>query len=1605
MSVALQKTDKNQKKASFLVSVLENMRARLSPEEHGLAAAFTRQFWARVSDEDLADRNPEDGTGATIASLRRFQHHKPNDVLIDVENPEYERDGWASPHSVIMIVHADMPFLTDSVLMELSRHELVVHHLQNVVFRTVRTEDGTLQRLIQDGSGGQGAGGTPEVLIYAEIDRVETSRLQALEARVAEILRDVRAVVADFGPMKQRLAEIASDVSRDRPPLPADEIEEGLAFLDWLMHNSFTFLGYREFDFSDGVMRQIPGSALGILKTRDAATARVIAEQPQDTRAFILERHLLAFSKSGTRSQVHRPAYPDYIAVKKFNKSGEVIGEHGFFGMYTSPVYTERPERIPMIRRKVANIMARSQLDPNGFDGKVLAQVLATYPREELFQASEDELFRVAMAVTNIHERRRTRVFLRRDRYGLFYTCLVFMPRDLYNTRIRIKIQRLLIDALGAEDAPFHVLFSESILVRLHFTLRVPPGTMRDVDTDELERRIVALTRDWGQDLRQALMQEFGETRGRQLADQYLDAFPASYREDFSVRAAVHDIDDAEKLCPTNNLSMRFHRPPERSAERANLKIFHLGDPLSLSAILPALENMGVRVIGGQPYEIHCVNGKTISIHDFELTYSRALDIAEIGPRFEDAFVRLWNGLADNDSYNRLVLAAGLTSREVNVLRSYARYMRQTRFGFSQDFISDTLLKNAEIAGRLARYFVDRFSLRESHDHTPARQEILTLLDGVALLNEDRVLRRFLEMIDATVRTNYFQETAEGAPKAYLSVKLMPQQLAGLPQPVPKYEIFVFSPRVEGVHLRAGSIARGGLRWSDRHEDFRTEVLGLVKAQIVKNSVIVPTGAKGGFVVRRPPPERDAFMAEGVACYKQFISGLLDITDNIVAGAVVPPRNVRRYDGDDPYLVVAADKGTATFSDYANGVAESYGFWLGDAFASGGSNGYDHKKMAITARGGWISVQRHFLERGIDVQKDSITIVGVGDMSGDVFGNGLLRSEAVQLVAAFNHLHVFIDPNPVPATSFSERARLFALQRSGWNDYDPKLISPGGGVFARSMKRIPISLEMKARFGITADGLSPDELINALLKAPVDLVWNGGIGTYVRSTVEADADVGDRANDHVRVTAAELKAKVFGEGGNLGMTQAARVEYALAGGGVNTDFIDNSAGVDCSDHEVNIKILLNQLVADGDLTGKQRNQLLAEMQNDVAGLVLNDNFKQAQAISLAERNARARPSEFQRFITRMETDQRLDRALEGVPTDDVLAERVSRGSGLTRPELAVLLSYAKTHLKERLIASDIHKDPAVAKMIFEEFPQAIDTRFGDAVHRHRLSREIVATMSANDVVHHLGITSTVHLAELVGGEPDEIVRGYFVAAHCFSIREWFTQIETADFDGVKKLEMMIELMQLARLATRWFVRNRRASLDVAKLQEHFTPKVRALLPFRLALMGTSGAARADERAKARMAAGASEQLANATSNAPAWAVSLPIIEAAEQIHADPGAVAQVFAVLNHAIGIDWLAERLIELMPTSLWQGMERDALIDELMALHASLAARIHGETPAADPESSVKGWLERYGLFARTWKTALESAQRASGLDMSLLSITGRKLAALTAGLPPLK
>ena len=1572
------------KVGSYFERLMKRIELRVS-DEHALdsLSVFAEKFWQHAPEADLAIRSVEDDAGLTIDSWKKFTKRSSDDVHISIANPVHARDGWQSSHTVVRIMSLDMAFMVDSALIALSQDGNITHHLNNVVFDVVRDEAGEVS-FVEDAADTS----TRELFVHAEIDRVADDELEALQKRLERTVTDLKAVVADFLPMKDQLAEISKLLKTTPPALEADEVAEALVFLDWLSANNFTFLGYREFEYADDVMRQC-GQPLGILRRRNRATERKLSEQPASTQAFLLETSLLSFSKSGTKSRVHRPAYPDYVGIKKFDADGQVIGEWGFLGLYTSRVYMEHPVDIPVLRRKVARVVERSRFSPGGFDAKVLGQILATYPRDELFQIDADDLFETTMAVTAIHERRRIRVFARYESYGLFVNCLVYMPRDLFNTAARLRIQALLSETFEAEDSEFDIHFSESVHVRLQLTLRIPPGAKPDVDMRKLETQITELISDWTTELNSALLTAFGETQGRRFVREYADAFPAGYRESFDATFAADDIASIRTLSADRDLVTRFYHLPEDPPDLVKLKIFHLGGSLPLSDIIPKLENMGFRVGGENPFRIRRANQEPVWIHDYTLVFGAELDIAAIGDRFEQSFVRTWHGEAEDDGFNKLILGAGLTWEQVSVLRTFARYMQQIRFGFSQEFISATLDRHREMAAELVGYFEARFHPDQEEAVSEAlHQKILGELEEVQLLNEDRILRRYLELMRATKRTNYFQETADGHRKPYLSIKIAPAEVSAMPRPLPMFEIFVYAPHFEGVHLRGGMIARGGLRWSDRHEDYRTEVLGLVKAQVVKNGVIVPTGAKGGFVIKANREGGD--VPEVVGCYRQFISGLLDLTDNISEGEIQPPALTCRYDGDDPYLVVAADKGTATFSDEANAMAEEYGFWMGDGFASGGSNGYDHKKMGITARGAWVSVQRHFLERGIDVQADPTTVVGIGDMGGDVFGNGMLLSQALKLVAAFNHLHIFIDPDPEPSASFAERQRLFDLPRSSWEDYDAGLISAGGGVFSRQAKSIDITPEMKERFAIEADQLAPDDLVHELLKAPVQLIWNGGIGTYVKASSETHDMVGDRANDHLRVDASELRADAFGEGGNLGMTQLARIEFDLAGGSVNTDFIDNSAGVDCSDHEVNIKIALNEIVAGEDLTKKQRNELLESMTDSVAALVLANNQRQARTLSLALRHSETRLAEYQRFISRMEADAGLDRALEHLPSDDELLERASQGRGLTRPELAVLLAYSKIFIKSQLVGSDLSDNDHVARFVLEAFPGELVDRYEGALLQHRLRREIIASQLANAIVDNMGITYVVHLLEFVGGTVADIAIAYVAFSESYNLGNWIEAIaEQPGIDEELKLGMLLELIRLGRRCTRWILRHRHQFGAIDEFVDSYGPRIESLVDEREMLTGAIRNDNWHADYDRLIAAGVDKPLALRSAGAANMVIGLPVLLVADETEREPLDVARVFISMSHTLCLDWLSEQLGMLTSTSHWQAMERDSLSDEVVTHQAALVARCFKET-----DGDVAAWVAQREDFVRDWRRIIEEVQHAKVQEFSMFSMTCRKL-----------
>ena len=1465
------------------------------------------------------------------------------------------------------------------------------------IMRVRRDDEG---RLLEVG----GEEGLPESLIHVEIDRqTSPEALERMRAGLCSALEDVRAAVDDWPTMRERVRGLLGSLDESAPPVAPDELAEARGLLEWIHDDHFTFLGYREYDIltEDGedVLRAVSGSGLGILRAGDERPVSVsFAELSPEVRRLAREKSLLTLTKANSRATVHRPAFLDYIGVKRFDASGEVAGEWRFLGLYTHTAYSESPWAIPVLRRKAQRVVDRSGLSKGSHDYKALVEILGTYPRDELFQISEDELFETALGILHLDERRRVRLFVRRDAFGRFFSCLVYLPRERFDTRNRRRIEEILRQALGGVSVDYTTQLSESVLARVHFVVYTEPGAVPEYDVAEIETRLAGATRAWTDDLRDALSEQLGEERAGPLFERYGEAFPGAYREDFTARQAVPDIERIERLDPDGDLGMSLYVPLESTLDHLAFKLLRSGQPLLLSDVLPLLENMGVRVSDERPYEIKPAGGPPVWIYDFGLRHDEGAEFQadDVRATFQDAFARTWSGEAENDGFNRLVLAARLTAREITILRAIAKYLRQAGSTFSQNYMEDALSAHPDVARRLVELFRLRLDpMRFEDTDAKARaleRELKATIDAVESLDEDRILRGFLRVVRAVLRTNYFQTEAGGGAKPYLSLKLDPELVPDLPEPRPMFEVFVYSPRVEAVHLRGGRVARGGIRWSDRREDFRTEVLGLMKAQTVKNAVIVPVGAKGGFVVKRPPAggDRAALLEEVVECYRTFMRGLLDVTDTIAGGKVVPPPDVVRHDEDDPYLVVAADKGTATFSDIANAIAIDYGYWLGDAFASGGSAGYDHKEMAITARGAWESVKRHFRELGTDIETTDFTVVGIGDMSGDVFGNGMLLSPHIQLIGAFDHRHVFLDPNPDAAASFVERRRLFQLPGSSWADYDPGLISAGGGVFPRTAKAVPLSPEVRAALGVEPESLTPSELIHALLHAPVDLLWNGGIGTYVKAKDERHAEVGDRANDAVRVNAEELRCRVVGEGGNLGFTQRARVAYARGGGRIYMDAIDNSAGVDCSDHEVNIKILLDTIVADGDLTGKQRNAILAEMGEEVAALVLRDNYEQTQAISSSTAQAGSMVEVHERYVRSLEQDGTLNRELEVLPTDEGFDERQAVGGGLTAPEFAILLSHTKIALGQALLASELPEDPYLSSELERYFPARLGDEFGTQLQRHPLRREIIASRVVNDLVNRAGTTFAFRLGDETGAGADDIARAYAVAREVFGLRGLWAEIEALDgrVPAATQTAMLLRARILLERATRWLLRNRRRPIDIAAAVARYAGGAAVLAEALPTLLGPSEVEAARARAARFEEVGVPSELAQRVAHLELLVPTLDLVEIAAAAEVDVAAAAAVYFALGARLELHWLRDRIVDLPRETRWEAMARAALRDDVYSEQAGLTAEV------LRAGADVERWQAENASAIERSLQVLADIRSGGALDLARLSVAVREI-----------
>jgi glutamate dehydrogenase len=1587
-------------KAALVEKAVAQVRDRLHRPDADHVERFVRAYYADAAAEDVAEF---DLYGAALAHWQLLQKRRRGVPNVHVYTPRVDEHGWQSPHSVVEIVTDDMPFLVDSVTTALTRAGTAIHAFVHPMVRVRRDESGQLLELLP-----WGAEGLAESLIHVEIDRqAGQAQLDALAARLRSVLGDVQSAVEDWPAMRDRARAIVAELEEKPPPVAPHELADAKALLEWMAGDHFTFLGYREYDLraegGDDLLVPRLGSGLGILRASEQKpTSPSFARLSPEARRLAHAATLLTLTKANSRATVHRPAYLDYIGLKQFDEQGRVVGERRFLGLYTHSAYRASPWEIPVLDRKVQGVVERSGFVKGSHDYKALVEILEGFPREELFQIEEDELYRTTLGILHLGERRRVRVFVRRDAFGRFFSILVFLPLDRYTTTVRRRIEHILLEELDGASVDLSSRVSESALTRLHVVVRTRGSARHDIDVPALEARLAEATRAWSDDLHDVLVEQLGEGHGAELAQTYGDAFPPAYRDDFAPRAAVADIQRIERLDVAGDLDVSLYLPLESSAGQLAFKVVRTGRPILLSDVLPLLENMGARVTDERPFEITPLDREPVWIYDFGLDYGEALELHADRVRqiFQEAFTAAWRGAVENDGFNRLVLLAELTWREVALLRAIGKYLRQGGTTFSQTYMEEALARNPGVARLLVELFHARFrptradgAGAEIHDLVKRIEE---QLDAIASLDEDRILRSFLSVVEGMLRTNYFQTAADGGPKPYLSFKLDPSGIPDLPLPRPMFEVFVYSPRTEGVHLRAGRVARGGIRWSDRREDFRTEILGLMKAQTVKNAVIVPTGAKGGFVLKRPPDDPAALRAEVVECYRTLVRGLLDLTDSLVGGETVPAAGVVRYDGDDPYLVVAADKGTATFSDIANELAAEYGFWLGDAFASGGSTGYDHKGMGITARGAWESVKRHFRELGTDIESTDFTVVGIGDMSGDVFGNGMLLSHHIGLIGAYDHRHVFLDPSPDPEQSFAERARLFALPGSSWADYDERLISPGGGVYPRTAKSVTLSREAQAALDTSAETMTPNELIRALLRAPVDLIWNGGIGTFAKSRHETHAEVGDRASDAIRVDAEDIRARVVGEGGNLGFTQRARIAFASRGGRILMDAIDNSAGVDCSDHEVNLKILLDAIVAEGDLTQKQRNVLLAEMTDEVAALVLRDNYEQTQAISTTVAQAASMVDVHARYIRALEQRGRLDRALEFLPDDETLTERKAADRGLTPPEIAILLSYSKVGLYDELLASDFPDDPNLLGELERYFPTPVRQRFRARLQRHALRREIVASQVTNDLVNRGGTTFTFRLNEETGATGPEIARAFVVAREVFALSPLWEAIEGLDgrVAAQTQLAMLLRTRTLLERATRWLLRNRPRPLDIAAAIDRFGPGASSLMATAADALCAADRAAAEATADELSGAGVPRELAERVGYLGSILPVLDLVEVSGATGSSLDDAVAVHAAIDDRLGLHALRELISSLPRQERWEALARRALWEDLQSEHRALTADILRESGSGAVRERVAAWVRENAAAVERCEQVLADVKAGNAPDLATLSVAVREL-----------
>ena len=1601
-----------QRQIDLIDRLAAEARKRVPADQAESAEHFVRRYFAHVASDDIIYSNFDTLLGGALSLWDFGTQRIPGTAKVRLFNPSAEKNKWETQHTVVEIVNDDMPFLVDSVTAEISRRDRKIHLLLHPIIHAVRNPDGSRTEVTATLPGD--AQSRPESYMHIEIDQEsEPAELESIRASIERILETVRLAVTDWRPMRQAMAAEVANLETAQLPMPAEEVSEAREFLKWLDDGNFVFLGHRQYGFEtrDGKDYLIPKpeTGLGILRQmRPESLERGHAPLSREFSDYARTKDLIIITKANSKSVVHRPVPMDRIGVKRYDASGNLIAEDRFLGIFTSAAYSRSVREIPMLRLKADRVFKRSGLDKHSHNGKALVDILETFPRDEFFQITDEDLFEIARGILLLQERQRVALFTRKDVFERFVSCYVFVPRDRYTAEFKERAKAVLEEAFGSRETQIYDHITTSALARGLFVVRTTPGQIPEVDNRRLEAVIGDAARTWSDRLLDALIMAQGEEVGIDRHHRYMRAFPMAYAERFSAEAALYDIRHVEHVIATGELVVDLYR--HRSDQRQfHCKIIHAGPPVPLSEIMPRLENMGLKVLAEVPYEVRPHGAQSVvRIRDFSLdAEGMADDLTPVKQKFQDAFIRVWSHQAENDGFNRLVLGAELDWYEVVMLRAYAKYLRQVGVTLSETYIQQTLAKHPAITRNLVVLFNNYFDpsmgdvgMGRKGAAMGIRSQIEDALNHVTNPDEDRILRLYVSLIDATLRTNYFQRDANGERKLYVSFKLDSQQVPELPSPRPMFEIFVYAPWMEGIHLRFGKVARGGLRWSDRREDFRTEILGLVKAQQVKNVVIVPVGSKGGFVVKNPSADRAAFQAEGIESYKTLLRGMLDITDNLRGAEVVPPRDVVRRDPDDAYLVVAADKGTATFSDIANSISIEYGHWLGDAFASGGSAGYDHKGMGITARGGWEAVKRHFRELGVNTQSEDHTCVGVGDMAGDVFGNALLLSPHTRLIGAFNYSHIFVDPNPNTAAAYAERRRMFD-NRLNWNGFNPELLSKGGAIFERSAKSVTVSDEVQALFELPKKTVTPTELMRAILLAKADLLWLGGIGTYVKASHEDHAAARDRSNDALRVNGGELRVRVVGEGANLGFTQRGRIEFALAGGKINTDAIDNSAGVDTSDHEVNIKIALYDAIARGELAGiEERNKVLEAMTDDVAGLVLRDNYEQTQAISITHTLGESLLDTQARFMRGLEKQGKLDRNLEGLPDDETITERHAQGLGLTRPEIAVLLAYAKMVLYEDLLKSDLPDDPQLVGDLVLYFPDDLRIRFRQAIERHRLRREIIATVVTNAMINRVRPTFAWSMCEETAKPPADIARAFIIMRDAFDLRTVWKEIEALDnqIPASVQTEMMIAVARLLERAILWLLHSGYERLDIAAHVNEFRPRIEAIQNHLVEVLPASLLASVRVRQAELTEDGIPESLARRVASLDVMSSAMDIIRISQTDAAHSvEEVARVYFGVGARFGLDRLRTASSGIAAETPWQKTALTTLIDDLFAYQSQLASRVIGEANGAKGADPVELWLASRSRVVERIDQTMHDFRASSSVDFAMLAVASRQLRGL--------